>query len=550
LTGESTTIDVAHRNEQALAEAMAHIDRYVAASMQEQATPGVALAITDRERLLATRNYGYADLAALKPIDDETLFEFGSIGKSFTAICLLQLAEAGLVDFHVPVSTYVSWFSVRSSHEPITIHQLLTHTAELIRGSDFTPDQRFEVWSLRDVEAAPPGQKARYSNVGYKLLGLILEAVTGKPYAQLVRERIFAPLGMSNAAAAITSDLWRRLAVGYADFYDDRPWRPAHGFVPAPWLETNTADGCLVASAAELATYLRMLLNRGVVPAGPLLSEESFALLTAPHTAFAEGEEYGYGLAVGEKEGRQRIGHGGGMVGYISTMLGDPATGVGVIVFKNAMQSTAAIAEFALQTVVNALAGKPLPEPSAGPEIALSDYAGTYRAGPSTLTVAAEGDCLVLLREEERVPLEPAGIPPTPDLFLADHPDLALFPVRFGRDTLGNVVELTHGGDWYITEDYEGPTEFETSVEWSSYVGHYRNYNPWGANFRIVVRKGELVMIHGSGQEQALIPVGTRFRIGDDSDSPERIAFDTIVDGQALRAIQPGGEAHYRFFTP
>ena len=542
--------EVAKQQVTALTEALAHIDRFIETSMATQATPGLALAITDRERVLVNRNFGYADLAAHRPIDDDTLFEFGSIGKAFTAICLLQLAEEGLVDLHAPVTAHLPWFAVRSLYEPITFHHLMTHTAGLIRGSDFTPDHRSEVWALRDIEAAPPGQKARYSNVGYKLLGLALEAISGKPYGELVTERIFAPLGMRNAAAAITNDLRRRLAVGYAPFYDDRPWRPEHGFALAPWLETNTADGCLSASAADLATYLRMLLNRGVGPHGRLISEESFDLLTAPHTEFAEGGPYGYGLAVGEKEGRKRIGHNGGMVGYISTMLGDPDAGVGVIVFKNTMQNTAEIAEFALRTVVDALAGEPLPDPPAEPEIMLADYAGVYRQGASSIEIAVEGERLVLLRGDENIALEITGFPPTPDVFLADHPELALFPIRFGRDSLGNVVELTHGGDWFITDDYEGPAAFEIPATWTALPGHYRNYNPWGSNFRVVLRKGSLLLIAPDGEEQALTPDGEWFRIGDDPERPERIAFDTIVDGQALRAVQSGGDVHYRFFTP
>jgi hypothetical protein len=135
-------------------------------------------------------------------------------------------------------------------------------------------------------------------------------------------------------------------------------------------------------------------------------------------------------------------------------------------------------------------------------------------------------------------------------MFLADHPDFALFPLRFGRDAVGSVVELFHGADWYVTDDDEGATTFETPPQWEAFPGHYRNYNPWGSNFRVVLRKGALALISPNGQEDILEPDGDRFRIGDDPESPERIAFDTVVDGKTLRAVQPGGEVHYRFFTP
>jgi D-alanyl-D-alanine carboxypeptidase len=448
------------------------------------------------------------------------------------------------------VTTYLPWFSVRSQYEPITIHHLLTHTSGLIGGSDFSPDQRYEVWALRETEAAAPGVRARYSNVGYKLLGLILEAVTGKSYSQLVAERIFTPLGMTNAAGAITNDVRRRLAVGYVDFYNDRPWRPEHGFAPAPWLETNTADGCLSATAADLATYLRMLLNRGVGPQGRILSEASFALMTAPHTMRDEDRPYGYGLVVGEKDGRRRIGHNGGMVGYISTMTGDVDTGIGVIVFKNSMQNTSKIADFVLQSAINALAGESLPDAPAPPEIDFASYAGAYRDGSSALSVAADAGMLIISRGSERIELEPMGVPPQPDVFLSRHPDFALFPFRFQRDEAGRVEALVHGANWYPADWHEGPTEFETPAAWSAYPGHYRSYNPWTPGFRVVLRQGALWLIYPDGDESRLKPDSEGFRVDDDPEGPERFVFDTIVDGQALRVGSPGSETYYRFFTP
>ncbi|MCA9880162.1 MAG: beta-lactamase family protein, partial [Thermomicrobiales bacterium] len=282
-----------------VAALMERVDTFVAERMAAEHTPAIQLAVTDRNGLLAQRAYGFADVAAQRPLTHDDLFEFGSIGKSFTAIICLQLAEAGVLGLHAPVTTYLPWLSIPSRHEPITIHHLLTHTAGIIGGSDFAPDPRYEIWALRESEATAPGVKARYSNAGYKLLGLLLEAVTGQTYAQLVQERIFAPLGMAGAEGAITNEMRSRLAIGYVPTHNDRPWRPEHGFAPATWFETNTADGCLAANASDLATYLRMLLNRGAYPGGCLLSEESFALLTAPHTTLGDDYPYGYGLGVG-----------------------------------------------------------------------------------------------------------------------------------------------------------------------------------------------------------------------------------------------------------
>ena len=534
-----------------LEEALARIDEYVARIMPGRIMPGLALAITDREGLIAARSYGYADLGSLTAVDDETLFEHGSIGKSFTAICLLQLAAEGVVDLHAPVTTYLPWFAVRSAHAPITVHHLLSHTAGIIEGTDFALDSWYEVWALREAAAAPPGEHCWYSNVGYKALGYLLEAVTGKPYPRIVQERILDPLGMTRTMAGIGHDLRHRLAVGYVPLYDDRPWRPAHGVAPATWLETNTGDGSLAGTAADLASFLRMLLNGGAFPGGRILTAESFDLLTAGHAEVAPNVAHGYGIFQFEREGRRLFGHGGDMVGYVATMDGDAEAGIGVVAFINGMSEAEPVAAFALKAVTAALTGEPLPEaPPVIPDIALADFAGVYRGEHVDVAVEIDAGQLVLTAREDRIPLEPSISPAIDDAFIADHPDFDRFLVQFGRDGTGSVTELAHGGDWYAVDAYEGTRTFETPPEWQAYPGHYRSWNPWLSNFRVVIRKGGLLLVWPGGYEYPLTPDGDGFRSSDDAASPEHIAFDSIVEGQALRARLAGGADYYRFFTP
>ncbi|MGH2616599.1 MAG: serine hydrolase domain-containing protein [Thermomicrobiales bacterium] len=537
-------------DEAARTPALTLIDHYVERAMPELGAPGFALAVTGRDGPLPTRTYGYADLGALTPVDDETLFESGSIGKTFTAVCVLQLAEEGIIDLHAPVTAYLPWFAVRSQHAPITIHHLLSHTAGIIEGTEFPLDARFEVWALRDTDAAPPGGRGWYSNVGYKALGLVLEAVTGKPYAEIVQERIFDPLGMMRSVATITHDVRRRLAVGYVPFYDDRPWRPAHGLAPATWLETNTGDGSLASTAEDLATFLRMLLNGGAGPNGRLLTAATFALMRAPHAEFNMGVPHGYGLFAFERDARHLIGHEGDMVGNVAAMLGDVDAGMGVAVMMNGMCSPGDIADFALRTIIAAGAGEALPEPPEIPALEPADYVGEFRGESADLVIEAEAGRLILIADEERFLLEPLSSQESSDEFVVDDPKFSRFLLSFGRDATGSVVELTHGGDWYAADAYEGTRTFETLPEWAAFAGHYRSYNPWLSNFRIVTRKGQLWMIYPRGYELPLTPDGEGFRIGDDPESPERISFDTIVTGEALRARLAGSADYYRFFTP
>jgi hypothetical protein len=142
------------------------VDAFIEQQMAAAGTPGVAVAITDREQLRYLSTHGWADVAARRPVDAKTLFEIGSISKSFTAIALLQLSEAGLVDLQAPVRRYLPWFSVRSRYEAITIHHLLSHTAGIIRGTDFSGEARYEVWALRETETStPPGTHFYYSGL-------------------------------------------------------------------------------------------------------------------------------------------------------------------------------------------------------------------------------------------------------------------------------------------------------------------------------------------------------------------------------------------------
>jgi len=166
------------------------------------------------------------------------------------------------------------------------------------------------------------------------------------------------------------------------------------------------------------------------------------------------------------------------------------------------------------------------------------------RAGAKALTLVAEGDRLTLHYGDERVVLERRG----PDRFYVDHPDFALFLLRLGRKE-GEVVEAFHGPDWYTNERYAGPTTFDYPEEWDAYPGHYCSHNPWLTNFRVVLRKGALALIHPSGDEEPLVPLGDGiFRVGEEERSPERIRFAPILNGQALCANLSCGE-YYRTFT-
>ncbi len=535
--------------------AIEEIDLNVQRWMSDVNIPGVALAVTDRENLLRLATFGYADLASGRPVQPGSVFEIGSIGKSFTNIALMQLRDEGRLDLHAPVSRYLPWFEVQSDYGPITTHHLMTHTSGLVTGTDVGPHGLYESWALRDRRTgAPPGAYFRYSNIGYKTLGFLLEEVDGRPYQESIQARVLDPLGMADSHPVIGFETRKRAAVGYRSFYDDRPEHRDHGLVPALWTEYGVGDGCQASTAEDMAVYLRMFMNGGTGPAGRVISEDSFRLMTQRAIATQQwgGAHYGYGLTLADVDGHAYLGHGGGTPGFVSGMISDLDDGIGVVVLVNGyVESYGAIGMtmHILRLLRAGLSGQELPPPlpAINPELVsnAADYAGPYGAGGERLVVAAEGERLTLQRRGVDVVLQQRG----GDSFYVPHPDLEHFLLEFGREG-DRVVEVFHGPDWYVREGYSGPERFDFPGDWESFLGHYRTYNFGLTNFRVVLRKGTLLLVYPTGGHEPLVPLGDAlFRIGEDPRSPETIRFDSVASGRALRAVYSGCP-YYRTYTP
>jgi len=532
-----------------LQAAWKRLDEFVRRQMREDNIPGVSLALTDQKRILHVVTYGFADLEARRPLTPEHLLEIGSISKSFTSIALLQLHDEGRFDPRAPVTTYLPWFKVQTPYTPLTPHDLLTHSAALPRDRDDIPSSLYQAVALSDrVVGEAPGRHFRYSNIGYQVLSYMLEAIDGRPYAEIIRARILEPLGMTHTVPALTHDLRPRLAVGYEDLFDDRPGHPTHPRVPGTWVEYGAGDGCLAATPSDMTAYVRMLLNRGAGQRGRVLSEEGFRLLIQPVIDAGDGWSYGYGLETRKADGHTIFAHSGGMIGYYARIMGDLDGGVGVAQIINGPGGNVPIANFALQVADSVAHGKPLPPlPPDDPPTRVknpADYAGTFTSPDGrTLVLSAEGDHLILSHAGKRLVLEARD----DDRFYVPHADFAMFLLGFGRDG-GKLVEATYGPDWYAGERYTGPRTFDHPKEWDAYAGHYRTVNPWESNFRLIVRKGKMIFCT-TEDEEAVTPLeGGLFRVGEDW-SAERLRFDTVIGGRALQA-NLSGIPYYRVFTP
>lgn len=526
--------------------AWARVDSLASRIIREEGLPGMALAVTGPGEILHEVYLGNADIKSGRPVTAGTLFQIGSITKSLTALSLLRLADRGTFDPDRPVAEYLPWFSVQSEFGPITPHHLLTHSAGIPANRDDIPSGPYQAFALRQQHTAwPPGERFRYSNVGYQVLHVLLEHLDTRPYARILTESIFEPAGMPTARPVITLESRDAQAVGYIPPFDDRPHHPSRGLVAAPHFPYDVGDGSVQATARDLAAYARLWMNRGVGPGGRVVSEEGFQRFS---TGFVQDGPagYGYGVWVGEEDGRTLLRHSGGMVGFGAYIVVDTAAGLGAVSLVNGPSSGSRVARYALAVAQSLQSGAAVPDPPApsappatGP---VSDYEGWF-ASPSGDSIRFEeaGSGLAVTTSSGTAELEGWG----EDSFYTTDPAFDRYVFHFERDGGNAVVAVSHGPDWYVNRAYRGPTEFDVPASWQAVAGRYRSWSPWLPYFEVIVRTGRLILVSGEGGESSSgeTPLTEEapgvFRIGADP-TPERLRFHDVVEGRALRADWSG----------
>jgi CubicO group peptidase (beta-lactamase class C family) len=528
----------------AYADAWPVLDTFVEQYMRDMKSPGLALVLADRDGVQRVVNYGFSDLEARQPAGEDTLFEIGSISKSFVALALLQLHDEDKLDFDRPIVEYLPWLRIDSRFEPITTHHLLTHTTGLPGAGDvFQSDPE-----LRHLAAYAPGEHFHYNNAMYDVLGILAWTLDGRELPELLRERILRPLGMNRSEPVITMEVRERLAKNYAPFRGDRPYARHGRMCEAPALIATGGAGCVASTARDMGTYVRMIASHGRHGATRLLSEDAFKRFSSPHILaedFGPGAHYGYGIAVDTFEGNRLLRHTGGMVSFMSSMMVDIDGGIGGFASVNAQQGYRPnpVVRYAIELMRarrKGAAPPKMPEPDVATTVKnAADFAGTYRGDKGSLEVLAEGDRLFVVKDRERVPLERLG---DPNRFAVRHPKFDRFAFAFGRKDSAApqspVVEVSWGGDWYRNDRYDGPVTFDYPKAWDGYAGHYRNESPWIGSQRIYVLKGRLTLDGVAPLEAD----GDLFRLRDNPYNTEWIRFGELVNGRCMRIRLSGSD--------
>ena len=306
------------------------IDDFITTEMPISGAPGLAYAIV-KDGVIHADARGEMLIGSGRKVTPDTPFVLGSISKSFTAMAVMQLVEAGKVDLDTGISQYLHVFSSRPSGA-ITIRQLLSHTSgySTLQGNQPAIDRPQSKDALsRQVEriaqwtsAYKPGAKWEYSNANYQILGALIEVVSGRDYASYIETKILEPIGMKHSFVA-DGQRHDEMATGH------RPWFGTKRPIEGSTTDRATApQGGVIASARDLALYLAVMMNGK----DDVISAKAKA--TMMHAASVASPFYGLGWFVDTEKGT--VFHSGSTPGIetLATMV--PAAKKGIVVLVNA----------------------------------------------------------------------------------------------------------------------------------------------------------------------------------------------------------------------
>jgi CubicO group peptidase (beta-lactamase class C family) len=433
-----------------LREGVDYADRWLASQQELKEIPGVVAAVGSGDGLLLAKGYGFADLERRTPMGPSHIFRIASHSKTFTATAVMQLVQEGKLRLDDRLGASIPWLSGRLADA--TIRQTLNHAAGIVRDGDDC-----DFWQLeapfpdaaelrrlveRGSDVLPANERFKYSNIGYALLGLVIEAASSMPYREYVRRRIIDRLGLRDTGPE-TDDLARaRLVTGYTKPRLGLPRRPlpdvtTGALAPATGFYSTAADLCRYATAHCFGD-------------GALLSDAAKREMQQAYWAVEQSDgRYGLGFEVTTVGERRMIGHGGGFPGHATRTQFDPKDRLAVVVLTNETGGPAGVLANAVVKILDFALGKPAASPERHP--AYERFAGRFVNDWGVLDIVPFGDALVGLNPESDDPVKNVT-----ELRVEDGDTLRIAQaggyaspgetIRYVRDDAGRVAKIVAAG--------------------------------------------------------------------------------------------------------
>lgn len=314
------------------------VERVAQAELKERNAAGCGVVLIKHDQVVFLKGFGTANVEINSPVTPDTLFQIGSVTKTFTALAILRFSAEGKLELDTPIEVYAKGLNPRLAK--VTLSQLLSHTGGILDEPDEYGGQdeglmATYIRSWKDEYALfDAGEVFSYSNSGFALAGFIAQEVYGKSYTALMNDKVFQPLGMSRSTFSPTVAMTYPLAVGHTSKPNEKP----KVVRPLPHDARLYPAGTMYSSLNDLSRFAIAFLNDGKLDGKEIVSPAIIKAMSTPRArqvSAADETSYGYGLFVNNYRGVRTLWHEGSMTGYLSFMLFSPQDKVGIIVLSN-----------------------------------------------------------------------------------------------------------------------------------------------------------------------------------------------------------------------
>ena len=400
--------------------------------MKRYKVPGVSIGVWNKGHEYAM-GFGMTNIRNPQPVTADTLFQTGSISKTFTGTVLMRLAEQGKVTLDAPVRKYIKDFKLKDKkvEKQVTIRDLLTHMGGWVGdyfntfgdGDDALDKMVKEIAKLPQIH--PHRTIWSYNNTGFNVASRVIEVVTKKPYEQAVQEMLFDPIGL-NMSFFYPNDvlLTHRVVAGHQQI-DNRVQ------VALPWAvgRANNGVGGVISTVKDLLKYARFHMSNGKKN---ILSGKSLKAMREPQVSAGGRGDMGITWFIRKVRNVTLYGHGGATMGQLAYLFFIPDRDFALAVLTNSNDGnmiTSNIVSWALEIYFNTSISTPTPIKTTPAE--RKKFTGRYQIGTECCDLKVEGDYLMY----HQIPL---GGFPTPDT----PPGPAMEPIRFAFYESDHVIGM------------------------------------------------------------------------------------------------------------